>query len=641
MHHDADPPGPAASADTTGSGAPPLGGGVNTGDFDESPKYGPTHHENAMKLTNPLAGLSKEDVLRDVDVFVKEKGLDEHRDDLRKGALLARVAQDPEGFERIDELTEEEKLVLRREITHRWSQPFQLYFLCILCAGSAIVQGMDQTAVNGAQSYYFAEFGIGPEQVYIRGLLNGIPYLAAATIGCWTNAPLNKYLGRRGTIFICCFISFATSFWMAASPTWGSLLASRAVLGLAIGGKSSTTPVYSSEAAPKAIRGALGCQWQMWTAFGIMLGFVASVAFQDTNVPVGPPDGYSNWRWMLGSTAIPPMIVMAQVYFCPESPRWYMSKNRYPNAYRSFLRLRNSPVQAARDLYYAHKSIEVEQVEREGKSIAHEWIYNRRVRRAAQSSFFVMFMQQFCGVNVIAYYSTQIFVNAGFDQSAALLISMGTGIVNWLFAIPAVYTIDTFGRRNLLLFGFPTMGLALYFTGFSFFMPELNSAGETNQARVGMIAAGIFVFMALYSPSEGPVPFTYSSEAFPLYTRDTGMAFATSTCWLFNFILSFTWPALEASFTSTGAFAYYATWNMLAMVYTYFLLPETKNLTLEELDTVFSIGNRGHAKYYWHKLPWYLRKYFLRRTVEDYPPLYQIYSTGEDALEKPQEKQRI
>lgn len=96
-----------------------------------------------------------------------------------------------------------------------------------------------------------------------------------------------------------------------------------------------------------------------------------------------------------------------------------MSKNRYPNAYRSFLRLRNSPVQAARDLYYAHKSIEVEQVEREGKSIAHEWIYNRRVRRAAQSSFFVMFMQvgpskshfgrvelimqQFCGVNVIAY----------------------------------------------------------------------------------------------------------------------------------------------------------------------------------------------------------------------------------------------
>lgn len=227
---------PASDTVSTTGGAPTitnagqndkLKGGVNTGDFDESPKYGPTHHENAMKLTNPLAGLSKEDVLRDVDVFVKEKGLDEHRDDLRKGALLARVAQDPEGFERIDELTEEEKLVLRREITHRWSQPFQLYFLCILCAGSAIVQGMDQTAVNGAQSYYFAEFGIGPEQVYIRGLLNGIPYLAAATIGCWTNAPLNKYLGRRGTIFICCFISFATSFWMAASPTWGSLLASR------------------------------------------------------------------------------------------------------------------------------------------------------------------------------------------------------------------------------------------------------------------------------------------------------------------------------------------------------------------------------------------------------------------------------
>jgi hypothetical protein len=78
---------------------------------------------------------------------------------------------------------------------------------------------------------------------------------------------------------------------------------------------------------------------------------------------------------------------------------------------------------------------------------------------------------------------------------------MGTGIINWLFAIPAIITIDTFGRRNLLLFGFPTMGLALYFTGFSFFMPELNAAGEMNQARVGMIAAGIFVFMVSHSRS--------------------------------------------------------------------------------------------------------------------------------------------
>ena len=86
----------------------------------------------------------------------------------------------------------------------------------VLCAGSAIVQGMDQTAVNGAQEFYFDEFGIGEDQVWMRGLLNGAPYLCSALIGCWTTKPLNNWFGRRGCIFISCFISFASSFWMAS-----------------------------------------------------------------------------------------------------------------------------------------------------------------------------------------------------------------------------------------------------------------------------------------------------------------------------------------------------------------------------------------------------------------------------------------
>lgn len=105
----------------------------------------------AALLRNPLAGMSQGEVLRDVDEFVESKGLQEHRDAFHKGALLARVTQRSDGFEYIDALSEEEKAILRKETTSRWSQPFMLYFLVILCAGSAIVQGMDQTAVNGAQ----------------------------------------------------------------------------------------------------------------------------------------------------------------------------------------------------------------------------------------------------------------------------------------------------------------------------------------------------------------------------------------------------------------------------------------------------------------------------------------------------------
>lgn len=229
--------------------------------YDEKPNYGKNHtNEVAAKLTNPLEGFSEEDVLRDVDQFVDEKGLEQYREEFRRGALLARVFQQPTGFETVTAISEEERDILRMEVTNRWKQPFQLYFLAVLCAGSAIVQGMDQTAVNGAQQYYFAEFNIGEDQVYIRGLLNGAPYLCSCLIGCWTNAPLNRFFGRRGTIFISCFISFASSFWMAAADSWYNLLIARFALGLAVGAKSSTTPVYSAECAPKAIRGALGCE---------------------------------------------------------------------------------------------------------------------------------------------------------------------------------------------------------------------------------------------------------------------------------------------------------------------------------------------------------------------------------------------
>lgn len=159
--------------------------GINQGDFYEKPNYGPGHNTDVTLLQNPLAGMTREDVLNDVDNFVDTHGLEEHREVFRKGGLLARVNQDPYGFERVPDITDEERLMLRKEVEHRWHQPFQLYFLVILCAGSAIVQGMDQTAVNGAQQFYFDEFAIPESDVYIRGLLNGAPYLCAALIGCW------------------------------------------------------------------------------------------------------------------------------------------------------------------------------------------------------------------------------------------------------------------------------------------------------------------------------------------------------------------------------------------------------------------------------------------------------------------------
>ena len=163
---------------------------------------------------------------------------------------------------------------------------------------------------------------------------------------------------------------------------------------------------------------------------------------------------------------------------------------------------------------------------------------------------------RFCGVNVIAYYSSAIFYDSGFSETQALTASLGFGIINWLFAIPAVYTIDTFGRRNLLLTTFPLLAIFLFFTGFSFWITD-------KTARVACVALGIYLFGIAYSPGEGPVPFTYSAEAYPLYVRTYGMSLATATTWFFNGLLSITWPSLLVAFKPQGAFSWYAVWNII------------------------------------------------------------------------------
>ena len=230
--------------------------------------------------------------------------------------------------------------------------------------------------------------------------------------------------------------------------------------------------------------------------------------------------------------------------YCPESPRWYMKKGRYIKAFKSFCRLRNSELQAARDLYYVHCQLVEEMEVLKGSNYFSRFVELftiPRVRRATLASFVVMIAQQMCGINVIAFYSSTIFSDAGYTQQQALLASWGFGLVNWLFAFPAVFTIDTFGRRNLLLFTFPNMAWTLLAAGFCFFIPG------TSSARIPLVALFVFLFAgeliskylvlcicsirmlmnppypAFYSPGEGPVPFAYSAEVFPLTHREMGM----------------------------------------------------------------------------------------------------------------------
>ncbi|KAJ5674168.1 Major facilitator superfamily domain general substrate transporter [Penicillium macrosclerotiorum] len=580
----------------------------------------------SAKIKNPLAGLSKSRVLHDVEDFANEYHITEILPELKKGALVAR---DPTEFESVPDLTEAEIMALHDEVNHKWRQPKALYFTIILCSIGAAVQGWDQTGSNGANLSFPTAFGI-PEDASVRnqwlvGAINAAPYIASAALGCWLSDPVNRILGRRGTIFISAVFCVLTPIGSAFTQTWPQLFVVRLLLGIGMGLKASTIPIFCAENTPAAIRGGLVMCWQLWTAFGIFLGTSANLAVKDT--------GKLSWRLQLGSAFIPAVPLVCGVYFCPESPRWYIRRGEMDKAYQSLVRLRNTSLQAARDLYYIHSQIQIEQSMIGDSNYVTRFVELftiPRVRRATLASFTVMIAQQMCGINIVAFYSSTIFSKAGATDTQALFASWGFGIVNFLFAFPAVWTIDTYGRRALLLFTFPQMAWTLLAAAFCFWIPG------TTGAHLGAIALFVFLFAAFYSPGEGPVPFTYSAEVFPLSHREVGMSWAVATCLGWAAVLSITFPRMLVAMTPTGAFGFYAGLNVTALVMIFLWVPETKQRTLEELDYIFAVPTRVHMHYQIFKaLPYWFKRYIFRMKVE-LEPLYKLDHLNTDSKAFPE-----
>lgn len=205
-------------------------------------------------------------------------------------------------------------------------------------------------------------------------------------------------IGRKGTIFLAAIFSLLAPIGSALTQHWGQLVACRVLLGIGMGLKEVTVPVYSAENAPTNIRGGLVMSWQVWTAFGIFLGTCANLIVANV--------GDIAWRLQLGSAFIPAVPLLLGVYFCPESPRWLITKGKHRKAYESLLRLRNSPLQAARDLYMIHATLVEEKNMLEASGFAKtdnmfvrffELFTVPRLRRATQASGIVMIAQQMCG----------------------------------------------------------------------------------------------------------------------------------------------------------------------------------------------------------------------------------------------------
>ncbi|KJX94588.1 sugar transporter like protein [Zymoseptoria brevis] len=579
-------------------------------------------------VENPLKRGTSEQTAAKAREFCQMAGMPEHADLFGKAALVAR---DPDAFEALPGLSEEERAALIYERDHKWHGPKMLWYSIGLCAIGAATQGWDQTGSNGANLSFPTEFGIDSNRgkdVWIVGAINSIIFLTAGLIGAFIVDPLNKYLGRRGEIFLTAACLTATPIGSGFAQSWQGLFAARFVMGIGIGAKNATVPIYSAEMAPARVRGALVMFWQLWVVAGIFLGFCANVIVKD--VP------RIAWRLQLGSAFIPSLILMIGIYFCPESPRWLMKQGKLAKGFQSMAKLRAHPIIGARDFYYSYVLYQ-EELAISGDSTYFTRLRDcftvPRIRRSNYGASTVMLAQQMCGINIISFYSSTIFTEAGFTSDQALYASLGYGAIQVVATIPTLFLIDTKGRRTLTLATFPFMCIFLLAAGLATLkdVPTTVIDGATvaldkGQASraVAPIVLFIYLFTIAYSLGEGPVAFQYSAEVFPTIHREQGMAFAVCINNTFAGVLSLTFPAMVEKMGQVGAFGFYAGLNLIAWGMIFCFVRETKQLTLEEIDQVFSIPTKEFLAYEtktW--LPYFMRRHVLRKNIEKPAPLIE------------------
>ncbi|KAB8074403.1 putative facilitated glucose transporter [Aspergillus leporis] len=571
-------------------------------------------------VENPLMRSSREQAVLDARAFAESHNMTEHAELFGRAALVAR---DPQRFEMISELDEQERTALIYERDHKWHGPFTLWYSIALCAVGAATQGWDQTGSNGANLSFPQEFGLTGEgrDEWIVGVINAIIFLTAGLIGAFIVDPLNHYLGRRGEIFVTACCLTATPIGSAFAKSWEGLFAARFVMGIGIGAKNATVPIFSAEMAPARTRGALVMFWQLWVVAGIFLGFAANVIVKDT--------GDIAWRLQLGSAFIPSLILGIGIFFCPESPRWLMKHGRHDEGFKSMMRLRAHPIIAARDFYYSHVIYEEELKEARGAGyFSRLWdcFAVPRIRRANYGASTVMIAQQMCGINIISFYSSTIFENVGYSPTEALYASLGYGAIQVVSTIPTLFLIDTKGRRTLTLATFPLMCIFLLAGGLSL----LNDT-DNRGAKIGPVVLFVYLFTICYSLGEGPVAFQYSAEVFPTIQREQGMAWAVCINNTFAGVLSLTFPRMKTVMTPTGAFGFYAGLNLIAWFMIFCFVRETKQLTLEELDQVFSVPTKEfihHELTVW--LPWFIKRYIFRQNIPKPPAIIATADRAED-----------
>lgn len=444
-----------------------------------------------------------------------------------------------------------------------------VYFIGFTAALAGLLFGLDVGVISGANEFIKRDFGITDQQIelIVSALLWG------AVIGAAMSGFVSGRFGRRRTILASAVIFVMGAFACSMAPNENFLIAARLFLGLAVGMASFTAPLYLSEISPQSVRGGMISMYQLMITIGIVVAF-ASDTFLASYAVIDGVRG-SHWRVMLGVIAIPAAIMFIGVLFLPESPRWLCLKGFQQRAENVFRRMHLDEVEVAAEIAAIEDSLKIRQ---SGFQLLME---NSHFRRAIGLGVGLQVIQQLTGINVIMYYAPRIFEIAGFDTTLQQM--WGTvivGITNVLATFIAIAFVDKLGRKPIMYAGFVTMGLAMITVGVLF-----NIGVENDRSLAYPAIVALLIFIIGFAMSAGPIIWVICSEIYPLAGRDLGVTFSTCTNWIANAIVGMTFLTLLDKLGAGNTFLLYGGLNVVFIVFFLLLVPETKGVSLEKIES--------------------------------------------------------
>ncbi|KAH6867350.1 general substrate transporter [Thelonectria olida] len=502
-----------------------------------------------------------------------------------------------------------------------------IFGLSLFASLGGFLFGYDQGVVSGVLT--MESFAADFPRIYLDSGFKGwfvSTLLLCAWLGSLVNGPIADYLGRKGSMLLAVVIFTIGSAFQAGANSIPMLFAGRAVAGFAVGMLTMIVPMYMSEVSTPDIRGTLVVLQQLSITLGILVSYWLEYGTQyigghrcAPDIPysggtaenptfqpqydVGPNGctGQSEaaWRVPFAIQIVPALVLGAGMIFFPESPRFYLMRHKEDQALAALAQLRrvHLDTESLRAEYLAIK-VEVlfdESMTRErfpGKkglslfaaqnvALVSTWPSFKRLAIGCC----IMFFQQFMGCNAIIYYAPTMFAQLGLSGNTSGLLATGVyGIVNTFSTLPALFLIDKVGRRRLLMCGAAGTFISLVIVGG--IIGGYGSSLTSNKMAGWAGIAFIYIYDINFSFSFAPIGWVLPSEIFNLGNRSKAMAITTSATWMCNFIIGLVTPDMLETI-GWGTYIFFAAFCLLAFVFTYFFVPETRGKSLEDMDTVF------------------------------------------------------